>query len=297
MKLNFLAAMCVSAALLAVQTPAFAQDQATPPPAAAPAAVPEPPAAAAAAPAAAAPTPAVQVQTRMTVDDVIKMTKAGLTEDLIITQVKANGTAFKLSTDEMINLHAAGVSDRVIATMVNPMAAPAPSAAGAASPANDEPTDVGVYLLQNGSWVEMEPELVNFKSGGVLKSVFTDGIVKEDKNGHLKGAHSTTTIALPAQFLVITPEGTSAKEYQLIRFRQNSDNREFRSMTGGVFHQSTGATRDDMEFTPVKTSSRHYTIAIPATAGKGDYGILPPGSYTSSNAASAGKIYTVYVPE
>lgn len=282
MKFKFFAALCLFAVLLAIQTPAFAQDQSASPPTAAPPA--------------AAPPPGVQVQTRMTVDDVIKMTKAGLTEDLIITQVKANGTPFKLSTDELINLHAAGVSDRVIATMVNPMAAPAP-AAGAVSPANDEPTDIGVYLLQNGSWVEMEPELVNFKSGGVLKSVFTDGIVKEDKNGHLKGAHSTTTVTLPAQFLVVTPEGTSAKEYQLIRFRQNSDNREFRSMTGGVFHQSTGATRDDMEFTPVKTSSRHYTIAIPATAGKGDYGILPPGAYTSSNAASAGKIFTVYVPE
>jgi hypothetical protein len=237
------------------------------------------------------------MQTRMSVDDVIKMTKAGLAEDLIITQVKANGTPFKLSTDELINLHAAGVSDRVIATMVNPLAAPAPAANGAVSPANGEPTEVGVYLLQNGSWVEMEPEIVNYKSGGVLKSIVTDGIVKGDRNGHLKGAHSKTTIGLPVQFLIVTPEGTSAAEYQLIRFRQNSNNREFRSVTGGVFHSSTGAQRDDLEFTPVKTSSRHYTLTIPAAAGKGDYGLLPPGSYTSSNAASGGKIYTVYVPE
>jgi hypothetical protein len=238
-----------------------------------------------------------QMQNHLTVNDVIKMTKAGLGEDLIVTQVKANGTPFKLSTDELISLHGAGVSDRVIEAMVNPLAAPAPAAAAAGAPANGEPTDVGVYLLQNGSWTEMEPEVVNFKSGGVLKSIATDGLLKGDKNGHLKGAHSKTTVSLPAQFLIVTPEGTSATDYQLLHLRDNSNNREFRSVTGGVFHSSTGAQRDDLEFTPVKTSSRHYTITIPATAGKGDYGILPPGSYTSSNAASGGKMYTVYVPE
>jgi hypothetical protein len=181
--------------------------------------------------------------------------------------------------------------------MVNPAAAPAPAASGAAAPANSEPTDVGVYLLQNGAWVEIEPEIVTFKTGGALKGFATGGIVKPDLNGHIKLAHSKNTAALPVQFLLVTPEGTAAAEYQLLKLRQNSDNREFRSMTGGVIHSSTGAQRDNLEFTPIKTSSRHYTITIPATAGKGDYGVLPPGSYTSSNAASGGKIYTVYVPE
>jgi hypothetical protein len=237
------------------------------------------------------------MQSHLTVDDVIKMSKAGLGEDLIVTQVKANGTPFKLSTDDLISLHQAGVSDKVIATMVNPAATTAPAAAAPGAPANGEPTEIGVYLLQNGVWVEMEPEAVTFKSGGVLKSIATDGLVKGDKNGHIKNAHSKNTTALPVQFLVVTPEGTSAAEYQLMKLRQNSNNREFRSVTGGVFHESTGAQRDQIEFAPVKTSSRHYTITIPATAGKGDYGLLPPGSYTSSNAAAAGKIYTVYVPE
>jgi len=238
-----------------------------------------------------------QMQSRLSVDDIIKMSKAGLNDDLIITQVKANATPFKLSSDDLISLHQSGISDRVIATMVNPSAAPAPMAAAATGAATGEPTEIGVYLLQNGSWQEMEPEIVNFKSGGVLKSIATDGLVKGDKNGHLKGAHSKTTTSLPAQFLVVTPEGTSATEYQLIHLRDNHDNREFRSVTGGVFHSSSGAQRDDIEFTPVKTSSRHYTITIPATASKGDYGVLPPGSYTSTNAASGGKIYTIYIPE
>jgi hypothetical protein len=237
------------------------------------------------------------MQSHLTVADVIKMSKAGLADDLIVTQVKANGTPFKLSTDDLIGLHQAGVSDRVIATMVNPMAAPAPAAPAATSPTSGEPTDVGVYLLQNGTWTEIEPEIVTFKTGGVLKGFATGGIVKPDLNGHIKGAHSKITTALPAQFLLVTPEGTAATEYQLLKLRNNSDNREFRSVTGGVIHSSTGAQRDNLEFTPVKTSSRHYTIMIPATAGKGDFGILPPGSYSSANAASGGKLYTVFIPE
>jgi len=31
--------------------------------------------------------------------------------------------------------------------------------------------------------------------------------------------------------------------------------------------------------------------------GRGEYGLLPPGSYTSSNMASGGKIYSISVPE
>ena len=77
----------------------------------------------------------------------------------------------------------------------------------------------------------------------------------------------------------------------------NSDNREFRSETGGVFHNSGGAQRDAQEFTSTKIGPRLYTFDVDPSFKPGEYGILPPGSLTSSNAASAGKMYTFHLVE
>ena len=57
-------------------------------------------------------------QTKMiTVDDVIRLSKAGLSDDVIIAQIKKRPQPFDLSTDQLIQLKAAHVSDRVIQAM------------------------------------------------------------------------------------------------------------------------------------------------------------------------------------
>jgi hypothetical protein len=68
-------------------------------------------------------------------------------------------------------------------------------------------------------------------------------------------------------------------------------------MTGGVFHSSGGATRDVVEFHADKIAPRLYQITLDSSMGKGEYGLLPPGSYTSTNMASGGKVYSVSVIE
>src|SRR5579864_6819497 len=50
----------------------------------------------------------------LTAEDVIKLAKAGLSEDIIIQQIKKNGRAFDLSTDQLIALKTATVSDRIV---------------------------------------------------------------------------------------------------------------------------------------------------------------------------------------
>lgn len=46
----------------------------------------------------------------MTINDVIRLSKAGLSDDLIIEQIKKKGQRFDLSTDQLIQLKAASVS-------------------------------------------------------------------------------------------------------------------------------------------------------------------------------------------
>ena len=130
-----------------------------------------------------------------------------------------------------------------------------------------------------------------------MKSMFSDGIVKPDINGHIQGKTSKNVLTFPVILAVYVPEGVDIAEYQLLRLRQNSNNREFRSVTGGVVHSSGGATRDNVEFTSQKIAPRVYQVTLDQSLGKGEYGLLPPGSYTSSNMASGGKIYSISIPE
>ena len=141
------------------------------------------------------------------------------------------------------------------------------------------------------------PEVINFKSGGFMKSFATQGLVKGDINGHIEGKSAKTQVTFPVVFAIYAPEGTAVTQYQLLRLRQQGSSREFRSTTGGVFHSSGGAKRDLVEFKADKIAPRLYQFSIDSSAGKGEYGIVPPGSYTSSNMASGGKIYSVSILE
>ena len=237
----------------------------------------------------------------LSIADIVKLSKAGLSDEVIIQKVKKNGQAFDLSTDQMIELKSAGVSDKVVAVMLEPAKpdAPLPATVGS-KPASDLPEELGIYSKRQGTteWTEVMPEVINWKTGGYMKSVATYGIVKGDVNGHLQGKESKNVVTTTTEFLIVAPEGVAISEYQLLKVHQNSNNREFRSMTGGVFHASGGATRDAVQFEGKKVSPRHFLIVLSANLTPGEYGLLPPGAISSTNAAgSTGKIYSFKVLE
>lgn len=232
-------------------------------------------------------------------DAVVKMVKAGLGDDVIVTTIKSSPGNYSLSADDLINLKNQGVSGAVLSAMIaknsgGSTASAAPPAA-AAAPLVDE---VGIYFKdKNGKWVEMLPEIVNWKTGGALKRFATDGIVKGDVNGHLEGKASKNTLNTPLDFLIYTPDGVAVTEYQLLHLHESGNGREFRSMTGGVVHSSSGAQRDEVEFEGKKIAPRMYEVVLGADVKMGDFGFLPPGATSSSNLASSGKMYTFHVIE
>jgi outer membrane lipoprotein SlyB len=54
----------------------------------------------------------------LTIKDVKNMSKAGLSDDLIISQIEATQSEFRLSASDIIDLKQAGVSQRVIEAMI-----------------------------------------------------------------------------------------------------------------------------------------------------------------------------------
>src|ERR1035438_10206389 len=68
-------------------------------------------------------------------DSVVKLLKAGLSEDLIVSTINAQQGAYDTSTDGLIALKGAGVSDKIVAAILAKAASPAPAGAAASSPA------------------------------------------------------------------------------------------------------------------------------------------------------------------
>jgi hypothetical protein len=235
-----------------------------------------------------------KLQSRMTNQDVIELVSLGFSDGVIIDKIRtAQGSDFDTSIPALKDLKAAKVSDAVIRALINAHE----NETGATLPANPSgsssgplPIEIGVYIRVNGSLVEMEPEIVNWQTGGFVKTHATLGFVKGDLNGKISGASSPSQLSGPAVLVIRTAEGTSVTEYQLLHLHGKSNRREFRAVTGGVIHQSGGAERDTIHFEPRKIAERTWEISLGELTA-GEYGFLPPG-VSSSSISSSGKMYT-----
>lgn len=97
----------------------------------------------------------------LAIEDVIQMSRAGVSDELIIARVKRNAKAFDFNTAEIVELRKSGVSETVIKYLVDPSlpySPPAPVAPAAGAPAapaipvvpadpllSKIPPEVGIY--------------------------------------------------------------------------------------------------------------------------------------------------------
>lgn len=234
----------------------------------------------------------------LTNESIVKMAKSGLGENLIVSMVQGQPGKYSLNPDELVKLKDAGVSEKILTAMAskgsgsgNAAAGAAPSGGAAGDSDVPQGIDIGVYYKKAGNREEMLPEVVNWKTGGVLKHIATVGVVKGDVNGHIQGVHSRNSLKSPIEVLIYATEGVAITEYQLVHLHENADNREFRTVTGGVMHEEGGATRDLIPFEGKRVATRMYKVVLP-NLGAGEYGFLPLGAFGSASSASMGKMYT-----
>src|SRR5215469_16240456 len=68
----------------------------------------------------------VQQNQPLTVDDVKALVRAKVSDDVIIAQIQNSHTIYHLSPQDIIDLHSAGVSDRIVNFMIATVNAPPP---------------------------------------------------------------------------------------------------------------------------------------------------------------------------
>ena len=201
-------------------------------------------------------------------ESVIKLVKAGLSDDLIVSTVNASPGSYDTSADGIIALKTAGVSDKVVAAIVVKVSAPAPSTAnlGAsaiaplADPDNPSaPHDPGVYLctVQGGKQKLIFIDRAGSgreKTAGVAAYAFTYGIAKAKVKAEIPGPHASVRSAdSKPVFYMFFPSAsnlggfggndviTSPAQFALLSLEEKKDHREtavakvgFGSMSAGT---------------------------------------------------------------
>jgi hypothetical protein len=246
----------------------------------------------------------LKAQSTLNNDAVIKLVKAGLSEDLIISTINSQPGTYDISTDGLIALKSAGISDKVVSAIVMKVSGGAPAAAsvmptGVVGGNPDDPAaphEAGIYIYNDsataGSKMTMlEPSVYSQgKSGGFLASAMTYGIAKIKMKAVLRGAHANAQVSDPHPVFYFyfeeqgaglshssTPFGgtSTPNEYTLLKFDVKGNTRETATGSFNAFGGS-GGTDDKAvtNFTYTKMRPGVYKVIMNAALEPGEYGFI-----------------------
>jgi hypothetical protein len=83
-------------------------------------------------------TPSAAAASNVTADDLVKLSAAGLNDDVLVALIESDGAVFKLSADDILTLRQRGLSQPVILAMLRTATRPAPGTATAATAPRDQ---------------------------------------------------------------------------------------------------------------------------------------------------------------
>lgn len=229
-------------------------------------------------------------------DSVVKLVKAGLSDDLVISTVNASPGTYDTTTDGLIALKAAGVSDKVVSAIVLKASAPVVTTAAGTNPDDpNAPHEAGIYFYVASAtgpkMTELEPSVYSQgKTGGIFTSAMTYGIAKAKTKAVLRGAHANARIADPHAVFYFYFEqqgaglsqanspfgGTSTpNEYTLLKFDVKNDTRETVIGKFNAYGASGGTDEKAVvPFTYTKLRPGVYKVTLKDALVTGEYGFI-----------------------
>lgn len=252
-------------------------------------------------------------QETMTNDEVISLTKAGLAGSIIIGKINSSATNFDMSTDALIKLKQAGVSDEVVGAMLAAKSGKPVGGGSAAMASNGDPNDpmtkrgFGVYLYQEidgkKKMTQLQPSMSgqNRTGGAFTASITPFGLGKVKTKTNLPGRNATLQIqeTNPVFYFYLdassgglnTSSGipSSPNEFTLVRFNQRSDNREVTIAKSNSWGGKGGLS--DEYVVGLKSEDLGngvFKITPTAPLKKGEYGFYLLNSGNANTAAGVG---------
>ncbi|WP_419827129.1 hypothetical protein [Sphingomonas sp.] len=241
------------------------------------------------------------------VDQVVALSQAGLGDEAVIAKIRASGSRFDLSADQMMALKKRGVSGPVIAAMLS--SAPAAAAPGATATSMDSPDPAvahptGVYMLQAAPaphMVRMNATVSNqSKTGGIIGYALTGGIASASVKASIQNETSRVHAATgQPDFYFFFDEANadgrltstwtqgdgatiqSPSEFTLVRLTKKDGRREARVGSFNIGGAKAGVMDKDRlgyDYQLVRPGVYKVTVVKP----------LPPGEYGFIYALRAG---------
>jgi hypothetical protein len=186
----------------------------------------------------------------LTLDDVLKLVHAGVSEEIIVARVKRFNKPFDLNSDEILELKKAGVSDAIIKCLLDPAlpyAPPPPPPAtevkppGAPPPPPKDPLTLkvppepGIYRLAKAApgeetfeRLEIKPVIPLKRGSGKMGSMLSGGLLKDHTLGFIAGPKSKTRAAAGTSVFYARFDGkASPDDLVLLRLVSADAGREF----------------------------------------------------------------------
>jgi hypothetical protein len=155
----------------------------------------------------------VVAQTTLTNDSVIKMVKAGLSDDVIISTMKAQSAQYSTDPDALIALKTAGVDDAVIKAMIDRMGA---SATAAPEPAPNTEAKATIYVYRNRFLSGPAPNSPSVSRGLCTGSIPASSSGRTERAVYVLAGVSTVTRAYPGR---PEPNSNRARRSRLLYLR------------------------------------------------------------------------------
>lgn len=258
--------------------------------------------------------------------DVIKLVQSGLSDGFVVARIRqAPVTNFDLSADALVLLKKAGVSETVLAVMLDPASTPPPppaSSPAASPPVTAAPAaatvarEPGIYLGDIGTaQIPLEPTVFSQgKSGGGLASAFTYGLVKAKWKAVIRNSRANirTKVQQPififqfAQkssdflggFAGFLASATSPNEFVLAQMTRRRNDRELIVGEFGTLGSSTGTRSEDtVPFTVERLASGLYRVVPEEELGNGEYCFFYAAGAGALGAGAVGKLFDFGVDE
>ena len=213
-------------------------------------------------------------------DAIIKMAKAGLSDDLIVSAVNSQSGNYDTSTNGLISLKASGVSDKVVGALLQKSAGNSPQAGVApqAQPPSDSSpfasADSSVAYKKGDQWVDFDAERVDIKAG-LFRAMVPGKTAKVD--GRVNGKSSKLQLSPGALIRVSIPAGGNIVDCQLVRLHVKGNGREFHMAGGGFMKVETGPGKDSIPFDSKKISAHVFEVTLPPGLEPGEYGWIVEG--------------------